>query len=95
MTHHTRGQFTSVTFVFDVKSRAKNNLSKFVPHFRFFTFSDLTENTMPSKLKEKIANHAKKFKPKLVLSKLRQEGPAGARRLVWLLVAFILYYRGW
>lgn len=50
---------------------------------------------MPSKLKEKIANHAKKFKPKLVLSKLRQEGPAGARRLVWLLVAFILYYRGW
>jgi len=61
---------------------------------------------MPSQLKEKIANksnqvkekiakHAKKFKPKLVLSKLRQEGPAGARRFVWLFVAFILYIRGW
>jgi len=50
---------------------------------------------MTSKLKEKIKNQAKKFKPKLVLSKLRQEGPAGARRLVWLFVALILYYRGW
>ena len=50
---------------------------------------------MPSQLKEKIKSQAKKFKPKLVLSKLRQEGPAGARRLVWLLAAFILYLRGW
>ena len=57
---------------------------------------------MPSKIKEKLAlskekikEHAKKFKPKLVISKLRHEGPAGARRCAWLILGIILYLLEW
>ena len=57
---------------------------------------------MPSKIKEKLAlskekikEHAKKFKPKLVISKLRNEGPAGARRCAWLILGIILYLLEW
>ena len=57
---------------------------------------------MPSKIKEKlvlskekIKEQAKKFKPKLVISKLRHEGPAGARRCAWLILGIILYLWGW
>jgi len=46
-------------------------------------------------LKAKLVVQAKKFKPTLVLSKLREEGPAGARRLVWFLWIIFLYYQGW
>ena len=57
---------------------------------------------MPSKIKEKLAlskekikEQAKKFKPKLVISKLRHEGPAGARRCAWLILGIILYLLEW
>ena len=57
---------------------------------------------MPSKIKEKLAlskekikEQAKKFKPKLVISKLRHEGPAGARRCAWLILGIVLYLWGW
>ena len=57
---------------------------------------------MPSKIKEKLAlskekikEHAKKFKPKLVISKLRNEGPAGARRCAWLILGIVLYLLEW
>jgi len=45
--------------------------------------------------KNKLVVQAKKFKPKLVLSKLREDGPAGARRMVWGLWIIFLYYQGW
>ena len=57
---------------------------------------------MPSKIKEKlvlskekIKEQAKKFKPKLVISKLRSEGPAGARRCAWIILGVVLYLLGW
>ena len=57
---------------------------------------------MPSKIKEKLAlskekikEQAKKFKPKLVISKLRHEGPAGARRCAWLILGVVLYLLEW
>ena len=57
---------------------------------------------MPSKIKEKlvlskekIKEQAKKFKPKLVISKLRHEGPAGARRCAWIILGVLLYVLGW
>ena len=57
---------------------------------------------MPSKIKEKlvlskekIKEQAKKFKPKLVISKLRHEGPAGARRCAWIILGVLLYILGW
>jgi len=57
---------------------------------------------MPSKLKEKLAlskerlkMQAKKFKPKLVMTKLREEGRVGARRCVWLVIGLILYLLDW
>ena len=36
-----------------------------------------------------------KFKVRVVGSKLREEGPRGARRSAWLLLAAYLYYQGW
>jgi len=45
--------------------------------------------------KNKLVVQAKKFKPKLVLSKLREDGPAGLRRSVWGLWIVFLYYQGW
>ena len=47
--------------------------------------------------KEKLSAGGKRFKlrVKVVASKIREEGPRGARRGVWLLLAAILYYQGW
>ena len=57
---------------------------------------------MPNKLKEKLALskerlkiQARKFKPKLVITKLREEGRTGARRCAWLLLGIILYLLDW
>ena len=35
------------------------------------------------------------LKVRVVGSKLREEGPRGARRGAWLLLAAFLYYQGW
>lgn len=47
--------------------------------------------------KEKISAGGKKLKlkVKVVASKIREEGPRGARRGVWFLLAALLYYQGW
>ena len=58
---------------------------------------------MPNKLTEKLAQSkarikekAKKFKPKLVISKLRDGGRVGARRSAWSILGILLYaYFGW
>ena len=57
---------------------------------------------MPNRLKEKLALskerlkiQARKFKPKLVITKLREEGRTGARRSVWLLLGIVLYLFDW
>jgi len=48
-----------------------------------------------ARLREKIVVQAKKFKPKLVLSKIREKGPVGVRRAVWFVWVLFLYYQGW
>ena len=49
-----------------------------------------------SKLKEKIKKEIKEFKPKLVMSKIREKGRTGARRGVWSLGGVMLYFLyGW
>jgi len=45
-------------------------------------------------LKAKLEKQVRKFRPRHVLSKLREDG-WGLRRLVWFILAFVLYYRGW
>ena len=41
---------------------------------------------------KKFAEKAKKFKPTLVISKLRDGGRTGARRTAWLILGILLYY---
>ena len=44
------------------------------------------------KSKEKLKEKAKNFKPKEVISKLRDKGRTGSRRLSWLLLGIFLYF---
>ena len=44
------------------------------------------------KSKEKLKEKAKKFKPKEVISKLRDKGRTGSRRLSWVLLGIVLYF---
>jgi len=44
------------------------------------------------KSKEKLKEKAKKFKPKEVISKLRDKGRTGSRRLSWFLLGIVLYF---
>ena len=43
------------------------------------------------KSKEKLKEKAKNFKPKEVISKLRDKGRTGSRRLSWFLLGIVLY----
>ena len=44
------------------------------------------------KSKEKLREKARNFKPKEVISKLRDKGRTGSRRLSWLLLGIFLYF---
>ena len=44
------------------------------------------------KSKEKLKEKAKNFKPKEVISKLRDKGRTGSRRLSWLLLGIFLHF---
>ena len=44
------------------------------------------------KSKEKLKEKARNFKPKEVISKLRDKGRTGSRRLSWLLLGIFLYF---